>query len=110
MNPEKQTNYVRDAETPKHDITPSSLEEGPIEVISGGGEKCPQSPVTETPKLEIWNKPRINMYRYLSTLYTFIIMGMNDAAYGVSLRSSQIITRLLRFSQALIPYVSTYQP
>jgi hypothetical protein len=35
--------------------------------------------------LEQWNKPRINVYRYLATLYCFIIMGMNDAAYGVSL-------------------------
>lgn len=34
--------------------------------------------------LERWNKPRINLYRYLAALYSFIIMGMNDAAYGVS--------------------------
>ena len=34
--------------------------------------------------LEQWNKPRINLYRYFASLYSFIIMGMNDAAYGVS--------------------------
>ena len=31
-----------------------------------------------------WNKPRINFYRYLAALYSFLTMGMNDAAYGVS--------------------------
>ncbi|CZR52009.1 related to tetracycline resistance proteins [Phialocephala subalpina] len=41
--------------------------------------------------LERWNKPRINLYRYLAALYSFIIMGMNDAAYG-----------------ALIPYLEPY--
>jgi hypothetical protein len=35
--------------------------------------------------LERWNEPRINMYRYFTTLYSFIIMGMNDAATGVSI-------------------------
>lgn len=41
--------------------------------------------------LERWNNPQINVYRYLATLYCFIIMGMNDAAYG-----------------ALIPYLEIY--
>jgi hypothetical protein len=85
MEPEKLSNHVDEGERRKDDITSFSLEDGPNEIISGGGEKHPQGPVTETPELEIWNKPRINMYRYLATLYTFIIMGMNDAAYGVSL-------------------------
>ena len=35
-------------------------------------------------ELEQWNQPRINIYRYLSTLYAFMAVGMNDAAYGVS--------------------------
>jgi hypothetical protein len=44
-----------------------------------------QDPPDESTKLERWNHPRINMYRYLTTLLCFINMGMNDAAYGVSL-------------------------
>jgi hypothetical protein len=40
---------------------------------------------TPSPALERWNEPRINKYRYLATLYSFIIMGMNDAAIGVSI-------------------------
>jgi hypothetical protein len=42
-------------------------------------------PIDDSNKLERWNHPRINMYRYLTTLFCFINMGMNDAAYGVCL-------------------------
>ena len=38
---------------------------------------------TEETQLERWNEPRANAYRYFATLFAFIIMGMNDAAYGV---------------------------
>lgn len=40
-------------------------------------------PTNTSEALQQWNKPRINLYRYLATLLGFIIMGMNDAAYGV---------------------------
>ena len=113
MDSEKQSNYVLDGETRKDDIASSSLEDGANGAISGGGEKELQSSVAEEePKLEIWNKPRINMWRYFATLYTFIIMGMNDAAYGVSfIAFLQLNFRaprdiILTFVQALIPYVS----
>lgn len=42
-----------------------------------------ESPPTE-PTLGRWNNPRINIYRYLAANFSFVIMGMNDAAYGVS--------------------------
>lgn len=52
-----------------------------------------ESPVEDADEvLERWNKPRINLYRYLAALYSFIIMGMNDAAYGVSSIQSRIDT------------------
>lgn len=38
----------------------------------------------ENNNLEQWNSPSINKYRYLAANFGFIIMGMNDAAYGVS--------------------------
>ena len=38
----------------------------------------------EVPK---WNHPRGILYRTLATFWTFLLMGMNDAAYGVSCRS-----------------------
>lgn len=37
----------------------------------------------ENNSLEQWNSPSINRYRYLAANFGFIIMGMNDAAYGV---------------------------
>jgi hypothetical protein len=30
-----------------------------------------------------WNHPRINMYRTGAAFWSFIVLGMNDAAYGV---------------------------
>lgn len=35
-------------------------------------------------KLDTWNGSRTNSYRFFVTLWSFIIMGMNDAAIGVS--------------------------
>lgn len=35
------------------------------------------------PALLKWNHPRINMWRFFVTLLSFIIMGANDASYGV---------------------------
>lgn len=35
--------------------------------------------------IQRWNSPRINICRFFSTLYSFVIMGMNDAAFGVRL-------------------------
>ena len=34
--------------------------------------------------LERWNQPRRNMYRFFTTLLSFIILGANDGAIGVS--------------------------
>ena len=49
------------------------------------------APSTATPVLQKWNKPRTNMVRVFATFYSFIILGLNDAAYG-----------------ALLPYMEDY--
>lgn len=51
------------------------------------------SPITAntTPQLQRWNYPRINLWRVLATFWSFVILGLNDAAYG-----------------ALIPYLEVY--
>lgn len=36
---------------------------------------------------ERWNYPRSNVFKTLATFWSFLVMGMNDAAYGVSDRS-----------------------
>lgn len=33
--------------------------------------------------LDHWNKPRINTWRFLATLLSFLMMGGNDGAFGV---------------------------
>lgn len=33
--------------------------------------------------LEKWNQPQSNVYRTLATFFSFLVMGANDAAYGV---------------------------
>lgn len=46
------------------------------------------------PELEKWNGTRTNAFRYVATLYSFIVMGMNDGAVGVRFppkRSSETI-------------------
>lgn len=58
---------------------------------------------------ELWNEPRINAYRYFSSLYAFMAMGMNDAAYGASIpiwTIRETSANVVNFWQALIPYVS----
>ncbi len=76
------------------------------------GETVEDSP-NETNKLEQWNHPRINLYRYLTTLFCLILMGMNDAAYGVSLSkadSKEQLTVYLGINsicKSLIPHSGT---
>jgi len=41
-------------------------------------------PMTDPNALEKWNSSRTQIYRYLCALLGLFIMGMNDAAYGVS--------------------------
>ena len=33
---------------------------------------------------ERWNEPPVNLWRVLATFYSFIVVGANDGAYGVS--------------------------
>ena len=46
------------------------------------GEFLPQ-PSTTVSIVERWNNPKANIYRTAATLFAFVIMGANDAAYGV---------------------------
>ncbi len=34
-------------------------------------------------ELERWNETGVNVFRFFSTIYAFILMGMTDAAVGV---------------------------
>ncbi|TVY85050.1 Bypass of stop codon protein [Lachnellula suecica] len=74
------------------DNTSSTPDNAPKHIIENTNEKINEVQDFTSPiPLEQWNKPNINKYRYLASLYCFVIMGMNDAAYG-----------------ALIPYLETF--
>jgi hypothetical protein len=68
----------------KHDLTTSAA--------TTTDDEAP-GPLTERERheaqLQQWNHPRVNLWRVLTTMWCFILMGMNDGAIG-----------------ALIPYVS----
>ena len=55
---------------------------GPIE----DGAPCVE--VVEPPPQQRWNSPRINAWRTLVACYGLLLMGANDAAYGVSSTSA----------------------
>jgi hypothetical protein len=77
-----ETNLTINEDNEKDIIAPN------LEDNSGDGEENMKEEVgdstDEMNKLDRWNQPRINMYRYFTTLFCLILMGMNDAAYGVS--------------------------
>lgn len=50
----------------------------------GSGSQTPDSLLNESEALPQWNHPSINVWRFMATNYSFIILGLNDASYGVS--------------------------
>ncbi|KAK6226235.1 major facilitator superfamily transporter [Colletotrichum tabaci] len=62
----------------------------PVPGVAEDKKTSPPNPTFEE-KLDTWNGSRTNSYRFFVTLWSFIIMGMNDAAIG-----------------ALIPYIEAY--
>ena len=49
------------------------------------GQSDTSSPLgPEYPLLEKWNQPRVNIHRTFAAFWSFLVMGANDAAYGVS--------------------------
>ena len=55
-------------------------------VESAATEVLPR-PVTAAEVLQRWNKPRINIWRFVVMNYCFYMMGLNDAAVGVYISS-----------------------
>ena len=40
-------------------------------------------PSTAVPSLQKWNSSKANMWRLFATFFSFVLIGANDAAYGV---------------------------
>lgn len=66
-----------------HDANHIALEALPRSEQLGTDSLANESP-DGFPALEKWNHPRVNIYRSLATFWSFLVMGANDAAYGVS--------------------------
>ena len=47
-------------------------------------DKSAQEAKTVMKETERWNHPRSNILKTLATFWSFLVMGANDAAYGVS--------------------------
>jgi hypothetical protein len=95
MTTPPEINLATDKETEKDVIAPNLTEKSGEAVEEDTKEEVQESSeeTDDSTRLEKWNYPRVNMYRYLTTLFCFINMGMNDAAYGVSiLRASRRCT------------------
>lgn len=63
-------------------------QEPDLELPSSGLQRDEQEAVIVAHALEKWNDPAVNVYRLFATFWSFVIMGANDAAYGVSTASS----------------------
>jgi hypothetical protein len=70
--PAEQTNQLARVQQPDPVSPPQSVKEA-------------VEPEALPPTLECWNHPRVNLYRTLACLWCFVILGANDAAYGVSI-------------------------
>lgn len=48
------------------------------------------TPLVDT-KQQRWNESRTNMFRYFTTIYNFILLGMSDAVIGALLPYARLI-------------------
>jgi hypothetical protein len=68
-------------------------------------ETLPQ-PSTVVSVVERWNYPKFNIYRTCATLFALMIMGANDAAYGVCLPSLNLHCNLSTNTDRLLSHIS----
>ena len=62
-----------------HDAIDRESEDATIQAI----QEEPRGSPLEASTQQQWNHPRINVWRVLAACYGLLMMGMNDAAYGV---------------------------
>ncbi|RJE26881.1 Mfs transporter [Aspergillus sclerotialis] len=64
------------------------------------------APPTAVSVVEKWNEPRSNIYRTFATFWSFLVMGANDAAYGLETYYNLSYTVVsLVFLSPLVGYV-----
>jgi len=75
----------RQSQDNTNDKTIGVRDDGPNTLL---GDELPSPTTATAEKKERWNHPRTNLWRTLSTFWCFIMMGANDAAYGVCIFAS----------------------
>lgn len=53
-----------------------------------GTDEDATAPPGQAQALQRWNESSVNIFRFFSTMYSFILMGMTDGAVGVCSPSS----------------------
>lgn len=53
-------------------------------------ENLPSPTTQAAERLERWNTPMVNFWRTLAAFWSFVVMGSNDAAYGVRIDSPYV--------------------
>lgn len=57
--------------------------DGEDELDNDRNESLPSPTTAPEQPQEMWNSPRINVFRVFATFWSFVVMGLNDATYGV---------------------------
>jgi len=65
--------------------------EAPLGTADVEPESDSPSDGSQAGDLEKWNEPKINTFRFLTTLFCFIIMGMNDGSLGVCYSANLLV-------------------
>jgi hypothetical protein len=73
-------------------VPPSGGIAGPGDVR---GDAVPPREAVEA--LQRWNSSPMNKYRVFATFWSFLVVGMNDGSYGVSL-NFEILSILFRYA------------
>lgn len=47
-------------------------------------DELPPPATTAVTPPQTWKNPRVNFWRFIASNYSFVVLGVNDAAYGVS--------------------------
>lgn len=79
LNPKTTTSSA--SESNAHNVSIPEREPD-LETLSAESQQQPPAVVAHA--LERWNEPSVNVSRVFATFWSFVVMGANDAAYGVS--------------------------
>lgn len=82
--------HEADEPSNKHAATHRSISLQPDQVVEVNAqdrnESLPSPSIASQENIERWNESRMNIARIAAAFWGFVLMGLNDATYGVSNR------------------------